>query len=208
LVLILGGMGGLLLVGLVVAGIVLLRGSGIGKGTKYEAPQNYVAFAPRGFQLSAKVPEGWKQTYAGGEMGIPMSARFTSGSISVDVRESIGGGALAQAAIAVQGASPGVPQEAPVVGIHAYHRRHFEEDYKNYEEQFARPIKTRGYGEGRISDFTAGEGLLGLPIKGCRATVMNPIHQFTVTCKCSPGHFKDVRPVFEKIVASLSTGAD
>jgi hypothetical protein len=207
LVLILGGVGGLLLVGLVVAGIVLLR-SGIFKPAKYEPPQNYVSFAPKGFQLSAKVPEGWTQTCAGGEAGLPISARFSSGSISVNVRESIGGGALGQAAIAMQGAAPGVPKEAPVVGIHAYHRRHFEDDYKNYNEEFGRPIQTRGYGEGRISDFTASEGLFGSQIKGCRATVMNSIHQFTVTCKCPAGQFKDIKPVFEKIVASLSTGGD
>jgi hypothetical protein len=196
-----------LLVSLVVGGIVLLR-SGIFKPAKYEPPQNYVSFAPKGFQLSAKVPEDWTQTYAGGEGGLPISARFASGSISVNVRESIGGGALGQAAIAMQGAAPGVPKEAPVVGIHAYHRRHFEDDYKNYNEGFERPIKTRGYGEGRISDFTANEGLFGLQIKGCRATMMNSIHQFTVTCKCPAGQFKDIKPVFEKIVASLSTGGD
>jgi hypothetical protein len=207
LVLILGGVGGLLLVSLVVGGIVLLR-SGVFKPAKYEPPQNYVSFAPKGFQLSAKVPEGWTQTCAGGEGGVPISARFSSGSISVNVRESIGGGALGQAAIAMQGAAPGVPKEAPVVGIHAYHRRRFEEDYKNYNEGFERPIKTRGYGEGRISDFTANEGLFGLQVKGCRATVMNSIHQFTVTCKCPAGQFKDIKPVFEKIVASLSTGGD
>jgi len=207
LVLILGGVGGLLLVSLVVAGIVLLR-SGIFKPAKYEPPQNYVSFAPKGFQLSAKVPEGWTQTCAGGEGGLPISARFSSGSISVNVRESIGGGALGQAAIAMQGASPGVPKEAPVIGIHEFHRRRFEEDYKNYNEEFGRPIKTRGYGEGRISNFTANEGLFGLQVKGCRATVMNSIHQFTVTCKCPSGQFKDIKPVFEKIVASLSTGGD
>jgi hypothetical protein len=207
LVLILGGVGGLLLVSLVVGGIVLLR-SGIFKPAKYEPPQNYVGFAPKDFQLSAKVPEGWTQTYAGGEGGLPITARFASGSISVNVRESLGGGALGQAAIAMQGAAPGVPKEAPVVGIHAYHRRRFEEDYRNYNEGFERPIKTRGYGEGRISDFTANEGLFGLQVKGCRATVMNSIHQFTVTCKCPAGQFKDIKPVFEKIVASLSTGGD
>src|SRR5580704_4977145 len=208
LVFILGGVGGLLLVGLVVAGIVLLRTSGLGKSSKYEAPQKYVRFAPKEFQLSATVPQDWKQTYAGGQSGIPISARFTSGSISVDVRESIGGGALGQAAIAMHGAAPGVPKEAPVIGIHEYHRARFQEDYKDYNEEFGRPIKTRGYGEGRISDFTASEGLFGFQIKGCRATVMNPIHQFTVTCKCPPGQFKDVRPVFEKIINSLSTGGD
>jgi hypothetical protein len=208
LVFILGGVGGLLLVGLVVAGIVLLRSSGLGKSSKYEAPQKYVRFAPKEFQLSATVPQDWTQTYAGGQSGIPISARFSSGSISIDVRESIGGGALGQAAIAMQGAAPGVPKEAPVIGIHEYHRARFQEDYTNYNEEFGRPIKTRGYGEGRISDFTASEGLFGFQIKGCRATVMNPIHQFTVTCKCPPGQFKDVRPVFEKIINSLSTGGD
>jgi hypothetical protein len=207
LIYIVAGTGGLLLVALFVAGIFLLR-SGVGTATKCEAPKNYVRFAPKNLALSATVPQDWKQTYAGGQMGIPISARFESGSISISIRESIGGGALGQAAIAMQGAAPGVPKEAPVVGIHEYHRAHFEEDYRNYQEQFARPIKTRGYGEGRISDFTASEGMFGSQISGCRATVMNSIHQFTITCKCPPGQFKDVKPVFEKIINSLSTGGD
>jgi hypothetical protein len=200
------------------AGVILLLGagstclllltSGFGKGAKFEAPTNYVRFAPEGLPLSAAVPQDWAQTYAGGQNGIPISARFTFDSVSIDVRESIGGGALGQAGLAIQAAAPGVPKEAPVIGIHEYHRARFEEDYQNYNEGMSRPIKTRGYGEGRISDFTAKQGLFGSTIKGCRATVMNPIHQFTVTCKCIPSQFKDAKPVFEKIISSLSTGGD
>jgi hypothetical protein len=187
---------------------LLLLSSGFGKGAKFEAPTKYVRFAPKGLPLSATVPQDWAQTYAGGQNGIPISARFTFDSVSIDIRESIGGGALGQAGLALQGAAPGVPKEAPVVGIHEYHRARFEEDYQNYNEEMSRPIKARGYGEGRISDFTAKQGLFGSTIKGCRATVMNPIHQFTVTCKCLPGQFNDAKPVFEKIINSLSTGGD
>jgi hypothetical protein len=208
LLIILTLVGGLAIVGLAAGGLVWLRGSGLGKSAKYEPPQNYVTFAPKAFELSAKIPEGWTTEYGGGQSGIPMFARFASDSISIQIRESIAGGALGQAAIALQGNSPQIPKEAPVVGIHEMHRKEFEEAYKKYNETMTRPIKTRGYGEGRISDFTAAEGLLGLPIKGCRATMMNSIHQFTVTCKCSVRQFKDVRPVFEKIVGSISTGGD
>lgn len=204
----LGVMAGLAIAGMAAVGLVLLRNSGFGKAAKFEPPQNYVTFAPKGFELSAKIPEGWKTNYGGGQAAVPMFARFSSDSISIEVRESVAGGALGQAAIAIHGGNSNGPTEAPVVGIHAFHQKEFEEAYKNYKETFGRPIKTRGYGEGRVSDFTAAEGLFGTPIKGCRATMMNSIHQFTVTCKCSAGQFKDMRPIFEKIIESINTGAD
>ncbi len=204
----LGVLAGLAILGMAAVGLVLLRNSGFGKAAKFEPPQNYVTFAPKGFELSAKIPEGWKTSYGGGQAAIPMFARFSSDSISIEVRESVAGGALGQAAIALHGGNSNGPTESPVVGIHAFHQKEFEEAYKNYKETFGRPIKTRGYGEGRISDFTAVEGLFGTPIKGCRATMMNSIHQFTVTCKCPAGQFKDIKPIFEKIVEGINSGAD
>jgi hypothetical protein len=199
-------LGGLALVGLAAGGLYWMKAVGIGKAKKFEPPQNYETFAPKELELSAKVPEGWTTSSGGGQAAIPIFARFSSGPVSVEVRESVSGGALGQAAIATQGANPEVPREAPVVGIHVLHKRDFEEIYSKYNETFGRPITTRGYGEGRISDFTASEGLFGTPIKGCRATMMNSIHQFTVTCKCPASQFKDWKPVFEKIVESISTG--
>jgi uncharacterized membrane protein len=207
IVIVLVCLGVLVIGGGAIGGLVWLRNSGIGKAAKFEAPKKYVKFAPKDFALSAEVPEGWNQINAGGMNGLPISARFWQGSISIEVRESISGGAMAQAAIAGhQNVDPREKTEAPVVGIHAFGLARFKENYSDYNETLTRPIQTKGYSEGRISDFTASQGLLGSKVCGCRATVMNSIHQFTVTCKCPPKQFKDVKPIFEKVVASLSTG--
>ena len=74
------------------------------------------------------------------------------------------------------------------------------------EEPRSRGIKTKGYGEGQISDFTATEGIFATEVRGCRATILNPLRQFTVTCKCPPALFPEAKPVFEKVISTMNCG--
>ena len=76
-------------------------------------------------------------------------------------------------------------------------------NFSSYKEGPGRAIETAGFGEGRISDFTGKESIFSSTVKGCRASVVHREHQYSIVCKCSPGQFKDVEPVFEKIIASL-----
>jgi hypothetical protein len=91
--------------------------------------------------------------------------------------------------------------------IHEHQRRQSSENLKSYsEDPRSRGIKTKGFGEGQISDFTATEGILGTEVQGCRATVVSRTLQFTVTCKCPPSLFQDAKPVFEKVISTLNCG--
>jgi hypothetical protein len=96
---------------------------------------------------------------------------------------------------------------SPAELIHEHQRQQSSEKFKSYsEEPRSRGIKTKGFGEGQISDFTATEGIFGTEVRGCRATVLNPLRQFTVTCKCPPPLFQDAKPVFEKVISTLNCG--
>ncbi len=81
------------------------------------------------------------------------------------------------------------------------------ENFDGYEEEPGRPIKTAGFGDGWIADFTAKEGFFKTGVRGCHATVLNSIHQYTVTCRCSPALFNDAKPLFEKVVKSMGVGS-
>jgi hypothetical protein len=193
-------------VALAAGGAYFLRGSG--QGTPYVAPATYVSFSPKIFEmtLNCEVPADWKQRFRGGKNIGPMWAGFTDGRLSVEISENLTGGAIREAVVAMRKKAAPARRDAPAVEqIHEYQREKSSENFKSYNEApRSQGIKTKGYGDAQISDFTATEGIFSTEIRGCRATALNQAHQLTVICKCPPSLFEDAKPVFEKIVASLS----
>jgi DNA-directed RNA polymerase subunit RPC12/RpoP len=179
-------------------------GAGGGGGGKFQEPEEYVDFSPANLQLSCSVPKGWEQKYGGGSGGVPIFATFTSGKISIDIRESHSGGAMGAAQLALQQRAGSDPAEA-VESIHDAQQAGIAETFDAYKEDAeARTVKTLGFGPGKVSDFDADGGFLGGGhVRGCRATVMNQLHQFNVVCKCPAPMFEQVQPVFEKVIGSL-----
>jgi hypothetical protein len=216
LVIILACSGALVLAGGVVGGILLLRGGGPLKPAKFEPPEKYVAMQPGIVPLSGEIPEGWKASYGGGIGGIRIYARISDGgSISIDIRETEGSSAKGKMKKAIAsgqeigsfGSKTERIGDAPAIAAtHEYHRTVVIKNFSTYKEGPARPIETKGFGEGRISDFTGKEGMFTSTIQGCRASVVHREHQYSIVCTCPPAQFKEVLPVFERIIASLGPG--
>jgi DNA-directed RNA polymerase subunit RPC12/RpoP len=206
--------GALVVVGLLGGGFVLLRSSGFGTAAKFEAPEKYVPLKVGIAPFTGVMPDGWQSGASGGIGGIPIFAKISDGgSITIDIRQTEGSSAKGKMKKAIAsgqevhqigGPSVGRIDESPAVAsTHEYHRGVVTKDFMSYKEGSSRPIET-GYGEGRISDFTGREGLFSGSVKGCRATVVSAAYQWNIVCKCPPAQFKDVLPVFEKIIGSLS----
>ncbi len=207
--------GALLVIGGLAGGLVLLRTSGFGTPAKFEPPEKYVPIPVGLIPLAGAKPEGWKSKSGGGMQGIPIFVTISddSGSISIDIRETEGSSAKGQRKKRLLSGQEvnqigGPPTErvgeAPAVaGTHAYHKDVVMKNFSNYKESSGQPIET-GFGEGFISDFTAEEGLFHGRVKGCRASLVHRERQFSIVCKCPPAQFKDVKPVFEKVIASLN----
>jgi hypothetical protein len=196
------------------AGVSMLS-SGGGASAKFEPPEKYVDIPHGLLPLAGQMPDGWKSSAGGGMRGIPIFVRITDGneSISIDIRETEGSSAKGKMKKAILSGQEinqigGPPTErigeAPAVaGTHAYHKDVVMKNFSNYKESSGQSIET-GFGEGLISDFTAEEGLFHSKVKGCRASLVHANHQYSIVCKCPPAQFKDVRPVFEKIITSLN----
>jgi len=198
----------IVLVGLVGGGAFLLRGPS--QGAPYTVPQKYILFNPKSYatMLSCEVPEDWKQRIVGGQNIGPITARFTDGRLSIEICENLKGGRIREIVAAMRQKADSARRGAsPAELIHEHQRHESSENFKSYsEEPRSRGIKTKGFGEGQISDFTATEGFLGTEVQGCRATVVSRTLQFTVTCKCPPSIFQDAKPVFEKVISTLNCG--
>jgi pSer/pThr/pTyr-binding forkhead associated (FHA) protein len=196
------------LIGLVGGGVILLRS---GQAAKFEAPQKYVQFSPKSFEtiLTCEVPEDWKQKFRGGRNAGPVWAQFSDGRLTIEICENLSGDGIREAVVAMRKkADPARRDAPPAEQIHESQRQKSSDNFKSYNEApRSRGLETKGYGEARVSDFTATEGLLGTEVSGCRATVLTQAHQLTVTCKCPPSLIQDAKPVFEKVISSLGFGA-
>jgi hypothetical protein len=189
----------------------------LGAPGKFEPPTKYVAMHVGLLPLEGFIPEGWESIPAGGMAGIPMSVRIKdpSGRISIEIRQSEGSSEkgkmkknIAEGKEVVQigggGANLARLNEAPAIeSTHTYHQGVVMKDFSNYKEKSTQPIRT-GFGRGLLSDFTAEDGLLHSEVKGCRASVVHRDFQLNIVCKCHPSQFEDVRPVFVKIISSLT----
>jgi len=199
--------GSIALIGLVGGGVILLRS---GQATKFDAPHKYVQFSPKSFEmiLSCNVPEDWKQKFRGGKNAGPVWAQFSDGRLTIEICENLSGEGIREAVVAMRKKADPARRDAPAAEqIHESQRQKSSENFKSYNEApRSRGIETKGYGEARISDFTATEGLFGTEVSGCRATALNQAHQLTVTCKCPPSLLQDAKPVFEKVISSLGFG--
>jgi pSer/pThr/pTyr-binding forkhead associated (FHA) protein len=198
--------GSIALVGVVGGGVIFLRGPG--QAAKYTVPQNYVQFSPKNFEtiLKCEVPENWKQQFRGGKNAGPMWARFTDGPLTIEISENLTGEAIREAVVAMRKKADPARRDAPAAEqIHEYQRQKASENFESYNESpRSQGLQTKGYGEARISDFTATQGLFGAEVSGCRVTVLNQARQLTVICQCPPSLFQDAKPMFEKVIASLS----
>lgn len=196
-------------VGVAVGGAFLIKH--VGGPQKYTAPtdEDYVDFKPLTQPLAAKISKQWKKESGGGIGGKPVWARFSDGTIWIEVRQIRSAGMIGQAVKNMQKGKDAmaVGDASPAEKLDKEFSDSLAKIYSDYNEQPVRDIMT-GFGPGRIADFTAKEGLLRSSIAGCRATARNEEWEVNVTCTCKPAVFQDAKPVFEKLVSSLNDGSD
>jgi predicted Zn finger-like uncharacterized protein len=197
----LAGGGIALVAAVVVAGVLFVR-AGTAAPEKFEPPTKYVPIRAGSIPLTGVIPEGWRENYGGGVGAVPIRASFSDGaSISMEIRQTVGISMMIRQAIAGK-----QPQPPSLEELHNHHRSMIRKDMSRFEDDSARPIEMEGFPEACVSNFTGKEaGLFGAQVQGCRATLRGGKLQFNVVCKCPPAQFADVRPVFEKIIASLGT---
>lgn len=193
-------------VGLVVLGLgifLMTKLPSAGGGGKVEVPQNFVEFSSAQGEIRCQVPKDWQTKSGGGTGGVPPHASFESGSVKVTFRSSPSGASFQMMAQAGSQDPSEMPDELkPVSQVHEIQKRKFQDEMSGYQEQ-GNPvmIKTVGFGEGRMSEFTASAGLLG-KVYGYRVTLLGTNNQWNLVCQCSANQWKDFQPVFRRIIES------
>lgn len=168
-------------------------------------PESYAKFShPVERTFACEYPEGW-EVDSGGQSGQGVWAKFSKGSTRIRVRSSIGASAagdiMANLGGGPLGGGDAASEEelAPIAKVHDMMRDQFAEDYPEYQE--SQPVKIEtGFGDTRISEFTASD------TKGVRASMLGLNLQYTVICDCPKEDWEVCRPIFEKVVKSMTRG--
>lgn len=193
-------------VGLVVLGLLiyLVVKMPPASAAKVEVPKDFVAFSTSQGELRCQAPKDWPAKSGGGSGGVPPFATFENGGIKIQFRSSQSGAAFQTMAQAGSQKEEELRDEdKPVSQVHEIQKKKFEEEMSGYQEQGAPfMIKTAGFGEGRVSEFTASSGFS--KNYGYRVTLLGTNNQWNVICMCPANQWKEYQPVFLKIVESAA----
>ena len=150
-------------------------------------------------------PEDWSADGGGGTGGRPPWVKFEPGDALFQIRASPTGASIGD----IAGAGAGtfgvaeLPEDLePVAQVHEFRKIYVEADYNDYEETPAEIINLP-YGEGRISEFTGDEGLLGADVRGYRVTLLGTQFQYNVIAKCPEDQWDDYSATFKKMIDSI-----
>jgi hypothetical protein len=170
-------------------------------------PASYDTYQSSDGSFMIQYPAEWAAE-SGGKGGYAW-AKFTSGSAKIAVDTSAAGSlvgnisGVGSAIAGIVGDSLGSQGQASVGMVHQREKHDFEEE-AGVEEQAPVPVST-GFGDTRESEFTGTTSFSGL-IHGYRTTALGLNYRFRVVCQCSEADWADLKPVFDKVIASLSRG--
>jgi hypothetical protein len=165
------------------------------------APKEFVTYHSTDGRFDCDCPKGW-DTDGGGKPDSPNCwAKLSKGNAEVKIDADFAGSLFGDMAKAGAGAQ-GTDDASPAARVHPLYQRHMKDEYPNYQEREAVTFQSKGLGEGARSIFIA-DGSLGGKLYGYRATLLAGDRRVTVICTCPATNWKELKPAFERITASL-----
>jgi hypothetical protein len=167
-------------------------------------PTSYQNYNAKDQSFAIDYPANWKAV-GGGQSGF-YSARFTSGSASVKISADMVGsvvGDIAKSQATMAGGEE-IEELKPIVKVHEMGKNQMAEEWGKYEEGTPTNVQS-AFGEGRQAEFTASSGFGG-KVRGIRLTALSVDRRISVVAVCKPADWDRLKPVFDKMIASLQRG--
>jgi hypothetical protein len=99
------------------------------------------------------------------------------------------------------------PQWEPVHQLHVAEIKQLGSEYSGYTEIAGSPVVLGcSLGPARLSEFTY-SGNFGAAMHGYRVSIVGHERGFKAFCTCPEANWKDLRPVFDTVLASLERGS-
>jgi hypothetical protein len=160
-------------------------------------PTSYSTYNSPDGTFKIQYPADW--TSEGGAKGQFAWAKFTSGHAEIEVDSNAIGSLISNM---VTSSNP--EDITPVAGVHEFERQAFEDDDSSYKEEKAVTVLT-GMSDARISEYTTSTAFGG-SVHGYRVTSLTNDKRVRIICKCPESEWKDLKPAFDKVIASLGMG--
>lgn len=149
-------------------------------------------------------PPGW-ETQTGGKADNTYSyILLDKGAAKIAVYADVTGSLISGADSANAGDFEEGSPFAPVHKAHEHYAKTGTEELGEYQESEPKVFKDSGFGEGRISVFTASAGMFGGKLKGYHATVMNRDRRISAMAYGPAEDFPKLRATYLAVCRSLS----
>jgi hypothetical protein len=161
-----------------------------------------VQFSPKDGAFRLRHPQGWEVETSSRPDNTYSSAIFTHDSAKIEVYADVAGSLMT--------GSPANQYEegselAPVHRAHELYKRTAEEAFNGYKESKPVLFKGSSMGEGRISEFTASEGMIfSSKLRGYHVTLLTNDRRVSILCHCPESEFAKLKPTFLAVCRSFA----
>lgn len=149
-------------------------------------------------------PPGWEAQTGGKADNTYSYILLDKGAAKITVHADITGSLISGADSASASDFEEGSPFAPVQKAHEHYAKTGTTELDEYQESEPRVFKDSGFGEGRISVFTASAGMFGGKLKGYHATVMNRDRRISALAYGPAEDFPKLRATYLAVCRSLS----
>lgn len=165
-------------------------------------PKEFKTYVAKDEAFKCDQPAGWTVT-GGGKSGNYL-ASFSSGGATIKIILDVTGSVLADIAKTSNQMAGGDDAQlpSPLEQMHELSGQSMAEDLGNFKDLNTAEIQIP-IGLARKSEYT-GSGSLGSQQHGYRVTSLLVDQRVTVICRCPEKEWKNLQPVFDRVIKSLS----
>jgi hypothetical protein len=128
-----------------------------------------------------------------------------AGSLMADISRAPGGGMIDVGGVPGMGGMATAAPKPPIEKLHEAALNKFKKEYKEYEEEDAKPFNTP-FGEGRFSEFSY-QAVFGASHRGYRATLLGGERRIEVVCTAPEKNWGTMKAHYAKVISSISPGS-
>ena len=175
------------------------------KPNSVNAPTSYTTYTSLDNTFSCDQPAGWDHHETGAPGGVLSTVSFIKGKVRFKVISDAEGSLLSEGTNSANANLPVELQTPAVQKLHERDMHQLSDNIPGYSEEKPTIFNSK-VGDSRASEWIDSEDKSGSRLHGYRITMLDKDREITVICSSPERNWVVIKPVFQRLVASIVPG--